>query len=56
MNRREMGRTIDAVEDVMLELEFADPADRAVVMDWLTNLRDDINSFLRQFGRGEEEE
>lgn len=53
MNRREMGRTIDAVEDVMLELELAD---RAVVMDWLTNLRDDINSFLRQFGRGEEEE
>lgn len=28
MNRREMGRTIDAVEDVMLELEFADPADQ----------------------------
>lgn len=56
MTRREMGRTIDAVEDVMMELEIADPTERAVVMDWLTNLRDDINSFLRQYGRGEEEE
>lgn len=49
MTRREMGRTIDAVEDVMNELETADPADRVVVMDWLTNLRDDINSFLREY-------
>ena len=50
MTRREMGRTIDVVEDVMMELETADPADRVVVMDWLTNLRDDINSFLKEYG------
>lgn len=50
MTRREMGRTIDAVEDVMLELEFAEPADRVKVMKWLTNLRDDINSFLKEYG------
>lgn len=50
MTRREMGRIIDTVEDVMMELETADPADRVVVMDWLTNLRDDINSFLKEYG------
>lgn len=50
MTRREMGRIIDSVEDVMMALETADPADRVVIMDWLINLRDDINSFLKEYG------
>lgn len=50
MSRREMGSIINAVEDVMNELETADPVDRVVVMDWLTNLRNDINSFLKEYG------
>lgn len=50
MTKREMGKTIDAVEDVMMELEVSPPQLRSEVMVWLNNLRDDINSFLKEYG------
>lgn len=49
---REMGDKIDAVENVMMELEIS-PELRPKVMKWLANLRDDINSFLKEYGYGE---
>lgn len=49
MTKKEMGRTIDAVEDVMLELEVSSPQLRSEVMVWLNNLRVDIESFLKEY-------
>lgn len=49
MTKKEMGRTIDAVEDVMLELEVSSPQLRSEVMVWLNNLRVDIESFLEEY-------
>lgn len=51
MTIREMGDKIDAVEDVMMELEIS-PELRSKVMKWLANLRDDINSFLEEYSYG----
>lgn len=52
MTKSEMAKKIDAVEDVMAELEYS-PELRPSVMRWLTNLRDDINSFLKEYGEEE---
>ena len=49
MTRNEMAEKIDAVEDVMAELEYS-PELRPSVMRWLANLRDDITSFLKEYG------
>ena len=52
MTRGEMAEKIDAVEEVMMELETS-PELRPSVMRWLANLRDDINSFLKEYGYAE---
>ena len=51
MTRGEMASKIDTIEDVMMELEIS-PELRPSVMRWLANLRDDINSFLKEYGYG----
>ena len=52
MTKSEMAKKIDAIEDVMMELE-ASPELRPSVMRWLANIRDDINSFLKEYGYAE---
>ena len=52
MTKGEMARRIDSVEEVMMELESS-PELRPAVMRWLANLRDDINSFLEEYGDAE---
>lgn len=49
MTKSEMAKKIDAIEDVMMELETS-PELRPSVMRWLANIRDDINSFLKEYG------
>ena len=49
MTKGEMAKKIDSVEEVMMELESS-PELRPTVMRWLANLRDDINSFLKEYG------
>jgi hypothetical protein len=49
MTKNEMAKTIDAVEDVMSELESSTPETRALVSKWLRNLGEDIESFLREY-------
>lgn len=52
MTRGEMAEKIDAIEEVMMELETS-PELRPAVMRWLANIRDDINSFLKEYGYAE---
>ena len=52
MTRNEMAKKIDAIEDVMMELETS-PELRPSVMRWLANIRDDITSFLKEYGYAE---
>ena len=52
MTKSEMAKKIDAIEDVMMELETS-PELRPAVMRWLANIRDDINSFLKEYGYAE---
>lgn len=52
MTRNEMAMKIDAIEDVMMELETS-PELRPSVMRWLANIRDDITSFLEEYGYAE---
>ena len=52
MTKGEMAKRIDSVEEVMMDLESS-PELRPVVMRWLANLRDDINSFLEEYGDAE---
>ena len=52
MTRNEMAKKIDAIEDVMIELETS-PELRPSVMRWLAYLRDDITSFLKEYGYAE---
>ena len=49
MTKNEMAKKIDAIEDVMIELEIS-PELRPSVMPWLANIRDDIISFLKEYG------
>jgi hypothetical protein len=49
MTKSEMAKKIDAIEDVMMELETS-PELRPSVMRWLANIRDDITSFLKEYG------
>ena len=49
MTKNEMAKTIDAVEDVMSELETSNPETRALVSKWLRNLGEDIESFLHEY-------
>ena len=49
MTKGEMAKKIDSIEEVMMELESS-PELRPTVMRWLANLRDDINSFLKEYG------
>ena len=49
MTKNEMAKTIDAVEDVMSELESSTPETRALVSKWLHNLSEDIESFLHEY-------
>ena len=49
MTRNEMAEKINAIEDVMMELEIS-PELRPSVMQWLVNIRDDITSFLKEYG------
>lgn len=49
MTKSEMAKKIDAIEDVMMELEIS-PELRPSVMRWLANIRDDIISFLKEYG------
>lgn len=49
MTRGEMAEKIDAIEEVMMELETS-PELRPSVMRWLANIRDDITSFLKEYG------
>lgn len=49
MTKNEMAKKIDAIEDVMIELEIS-PGLRPSVMPWLANIRDDITSFLKEYG------
>jgi phosphopantetheine adenylyltransferase len=50
MTKSEMANKIDAIEEVMMELETSSPELRSSVMRWLANIRDDINSFLEEYG------
>jgi hypothetical protein len=44
-----IAQKIDAVEEVMMELEYeTEKRDKAA--KWLANIRDDINSFLKEYG------
>ena len=52
MTKSEMAKKIDAIEDVMTELETS-PELRPSVMRWLANIRDDITSFLKEYGYAE---
>lgn len=52
MTKGEMAKKIDAIEEVMMELETS-PELRPSVMRWLANIRDDINSFLKEYGYAE---
>ena len=49
MTRNEMAEKINAIEDVMMELEIS-PELRPSAMRWLANIRDDITSFLKEYG------
>ena len=53
MTKNMMAQKINSVEDVMADLEYADSEMRQGVMKWLKNLRDDINSFLKEYGTDE---
>lgn len=44
-----MAMKIDSLEDVMLELEY-EPEKRDQVWKWLRNIRDDITTFLKDYG------
>ena len=52
MTKSGMAKKIDAIEDVMMELETS-PELRPSVMRWLANIRDDITSFLKEYGYAE---
>ena len=52
MTKSEMAKKIDAIEDIMMELETS-PELRPSVMRWLANIRDDITSFLKEYGYAE---
>ena len=49
MTKSEMAKTIDAVEDIMSELESSTPETRVLVTKWLRNLGEDIESFLHEY-------
>ena len=53
MTMSEMAKKIDAIEDVMMELETSPAELRSSVMRWLANIRDDITSFLKEYGYAE---
>jgi hypothetical protein len=44
-----IAQKIDAVEEVMMELEY-EKEKRDKAAKWLANIRDDINSFLKEYG------
>jgi hypothetical protein len=49
MDINTIAQKIDAVEEVMMELEYeTEKRDKAA--KWLANIRDDINSFLKEYG------
>lgn len=48
MDINTIAQKIDAVEEVMMELEYEkEKRDKAI--RWLRNLRDDIDSFLKEY-------
>ena len=48
MDINTIAQKIDAVEEIMMELEYEkEKRDRAI--GWLRNLRDDIDSFLKEY-------
>lgn len=49
INANEAAKRIDSIEDLMMELE-SNRALRDKVLPWLKNLRDDIDSFIREYG------
>lgn len=48
MEKQTIARDIDRLEDIMEELS-CDPELREQCWKWLRNIRDDINSFLKEF-------
>ena len=48
MEKQTIARDIDRLEDIMEELSY-DPGLREQCWKWLRNIRDDINSFLKEF-------
>lgn len=48
MEKQAIAREIDRLEDIMEKLSY-DPELRELCWKWLRNIRDDINSFLKEF-------
>lgn len=48
MDINTIAQKIDAVEEVMMELEYEEEK-RKKAIRWLRNLRDDIDSFLKEY-------
>jgi hypothetical protein len=48
LDKRIAAKRIDSIEDLMMELEY-DKAIRGEVLPWLKNLRDDIDSFIKEY-------
>ena len=48
MEKQTIARDIDRLEDIKEELSY-DPELREQCWKWLRNVRDDINSFLKEF-------
>lgn len=48
LDKRIAAKRIDSIEDLMMELEL-DKITREEVIPWLKNLRDDIDSFIKEY-------
>lgn len=49
ISNERIGQEIDHIEDIMMYLEY-EKEQRDEVWKWLRNIRDDISSFLREYG------
>ena len=48
MDINTIAQKIDTVEEIMMELEYEEEK-RKKAIGWLRNLRDDIDSFLKEY-------
>lgn len=49
MNKQSIARDINKIEEILEELSYDKQPMRDECWKWLRNIRDDINSFLKEF-------